>query len=128
MGDIELAVSRSRRLEQLLEHGFGATGKGLHQKVGSVEHLLPTQLVRQVRLVATVRNKVVHESDGIRDRDQFVSAAEGAERELESIIRAREVAVRRRGRAAWRRRVGIRVAVVVVALLALLAAAYLLHR
>lgn len=62
MSDIELAVTHSRELEHLLESRHGATGKGLHQKVSSVESRLPAPLVGQLRAVATLRNKVVHEA------------------------------------------------------------------
>lgn len=89
MSDIDLAVTRSQRLEQRLEREFGATGKGLHQKVSSVEAALPADLVRKLRLVATVRNKVVHESARMEDKPRFVSAADDAERELTAIARAR---------------------------------------
>ncbi len=89
MSDIDLAVTRSQRLEQRLKRDFGATGKGLHQKVSSVESSLPSDLVRRLRLVATVRNKVVHESARMDDRPRFVEAAESAERELAAIVKAR---------------------------------------
>lgn len=62
MSDIELAVTHSKELEHLLETRHGATGKGLHQKVSSVESRLPAPLVGQLRAVATLRNKVVHEA------------------------------------------------------------------
>lgn len=89
MSDIDLAVTRSQRLERHLERDFGATGKGLHQKVSSVEAALPADLVRKIRLVATVRNKVVHESAVMEDKPRFVDAADDAERELNAIARAR---------------------------------------
>ena len=82
MSDIDLAVTRSQRLEQLLEHDFGATGRGLHEKVSSVADSMPQDLVRKLRLVATVRNKVVHENPHIDDKDRFLDAADAAEREL----------------------------------------------
>jgi hypothetical protein len=85
MSDIDLAVTRSQRLEQLLERDFGATGKGLHQKVSSIADTMPDDLVRKLRLVATVRNKVVHESGRIEDRSRFLEAADAAERELKQI-------------------------------------------
>ena len=87
MSDIDLAVSNSKRLESLLEKKLGATGKGLHEKVSSVENRLPRELVRKLRLVATVRNKIVHESDykSIDDRKAFVAASKEAERELNKI-------------------------------------------
>ena len=100
MSDIDLAVSRSLKLEQLLEREFRASGKGLHQKVSSVERRLPATLVRKLRLVATVRNKVVHESGAIEDRGRFVEAADQAERELTELA-ARGRGQRRGGRSGW---------------------------
>ena len=89
MSDIDLAVTKSRRLEQMLERGFGASGRGLHEKTSSVEDRLPDQLVRKLRLVATVRNKVVHEEGPIDDRKRFLAAAKEAERELKRLSRGR---------------------------------------
>ena len=89
MSDIDLVVTRSQKLEGRLEKDFGATGKGLHQKVSSVEAGLPAELVRKLRLVATVRNKVVHESGRIEDRRRFVEAADDAERQLTAIAKSR---------------------------------------
>jgi hypothetical protein len=87
MSDIDLAVNRSKRLEHLLEQNAGATGKGLHQKVSSVESKLAPELVRKIRLVATVRNKLVHEDDykKIDDRAAFTKASDEAERELKAM-------------------------------------------
>ena len=94
MSDIDLAVTRSQRLEQLLERDFGATGRGLHEKVSSIADAMPQDLVRKLRLVATVRNKVVHESGRIDDRDRFLAAADAAERELIKIRNRRGTGVR----------------------------------
>lgn len=89
MSDIDLAVTRSRKLEQMLERDFGASGRGLHEKTSSVEGRLPHSLVRKLRLVATVRNKVVHEEGPIDDRRRFLAAADEAERELARLARPR---------------------------------------
>lgn len=90
MSDIDLAVSRSKRLESLLEQSLGATGRGLHEKVSSVENRLPPDLVRKLRLVATVRNKVVHEADykNIDDRKKFLQTCKEAERQLRALTGA----------------------------------------
>jgi hypothetical protein len=87
MSDIELAVTRTKALESLLEQ-LGATGKGLHEKVSSVEEKLAPALVKKLRFVATVRNKIVHESDyaQIDDRDGFVRACDQAEAELDAML------------------------------------------
>ena len=89
MSDIDLAVTRSQRLEKRLERDFGASGKGLHQKVSSVEEALPDGLIKKLRLVATVRNKVVHESGRIEERPRFLRAADEAERELARLAKGR---------------------------------------
>ena len=115
MSDIDLAVSRSKRLEQLLEQKLGATGKGLHQKASSVEGRLSPDLLRKLHLVATVRNKIVHENDyqKIDDRPGFIRACDDAERQLKTI-----------GRRRWRwKPVAILIAVLIV--LALIAIVYL---
>lgn len=86
MSDIELAITRTKALEGLLE-GLGATGKGLHEKVTSVQGKLPPPLVKKLRFVATVRNKIVHESSyqKIDDRDGFARACDDAEVELRAM-------------------------------------------
>ena len=114
MSDIDLAVTRSKRLERLLEQKLGATGKGLHQKASSVEGRLPPQLLRDLRLVATVRNKLVHEDDykRIEDRSRFLRACDDAERGLKALGG---------GRAGGRL---VRVAVVMVLLVVLLLIAW----
>lgn len=92
MSDIDLAVTRVKALEGLLE-AVGATGKGLHEKVTSVQAKLPQSLVRKIRFVATIRNKIVHEADykQIDDRAGFVRACEEAEAELRAMAAPRVV-------------------------------------
>lgn len=71
--DIEVAVQWAKRLETLLESDFGATGKGLHEKISSVQKRLPAATSRKLRFIATVRNKIVHETSysKIEDRGRF---------------------------------------------------------
>jgi hypothetical protein len=81
--DIDLAVKTSRRLEALLETRYGATGRGLHEKLAAVEAMLPPEALRNGRYVATMRNKVVHEDAfSLPDRARFVSCAAEFERAL----------------------------------------------
>ena len=58
-----LVISASKDLENILEAKFQATGKGLHEKVTSVEAQLPELLIRRIRKIASIRNKLVHEKD-----------------------------------------------------------------
>jgi hypothetical protein len=87
MSDVELAINRTKALETLLEAGLGATGRGLHEKVSSVEPRLPPPLVRRLRFVATVRNRIVHDAgyQAIDDRTGFVRACDEAEAALRAI-------------------------------------------
>lgn len=86
--DIELAVTTARRLESLLEAGFGASGRGLHEKLASVEASLPPEVLRDGRYVATMRNKVVHEdSFALPDRDRFLRCAQAFEKALDGKVK-----------------------------------------
>lgn len=98
MSDYELVITRSKKLEAILENQFGATGKGLHQKVGSVQAQLPDPLVKRLRYIATLRNKLVHEDDFTRldDRQGFIQAADRAEQELLALQRTPEPAGQKR--------------------------------
>ena len=93
--DIERAVKWSKRFESLLERRFGARGRGLHEKIDSVEGDLDRDTVRALRLVATVRNKIVHEDgyDKIDDRARFKAACNAADRALAGKGRAKAVVI-----------------------------------
>jgi hypothetical protein len=81
--DIQLAVAIARRLESLLESRFGASGRGLHEKLASVEARLPPAALPDGRYVATTRNKVVHEDAfALPDRDRFLRSARAFEKVL----------------------------------------------
>ena len=88
MSDYELVIKKSKHLEQLLEEGLGAQGRGLHEKVSSVEGRLPTALVKRLRFIATVRNKLVHDAqmDRLDDRRGYEDACNKAEKELASLL------------------------------------------
>mgnify|MGYP000042660725 CR=1 FL=1 len=88
MSDIELAITRCKSLEAFLEQSLGATGKGLHEKVSSVQGRLQPDLVKKLRFIATVRNRIVHESDyqKIDDRAAFLRACDDADAQLQSMV------------------------------------------
>src|SRR5687767_13052867 len=99
----------------MLRSKHGADGKGLHQLVTSVERDLPPELVRTLRRVATIRNKIVHEDSYQRldDPKGFISDCAAAKKQL-----------RKRGRAGRRRstfRLLVPLFVIIVAVLAILA-------
>jgi len=64
MSFVEAVLDRTRKIEGLLEQKFGAEGRGLHTKIDSVVALLVYNEVdvKRIRFIASVRNKLVHES------------------------------------------------------------------
>lgn len=88
MNDYELAIKRCKRLEELLEQGFGASGRGLHEKLTSVQSRLPQPLVKKMRYIASVRNRLVHETsvDRLDDKNGFETACNAAEQQLSALL------------------------------------------
>ncbi|MBF2019384.1 MAG: hypothetical protein IGR93_04525 [Hydrococcus sp. C42_A2020_068] len=86
MGDIEFTLTRCKAIETLLVKRFGATGQGLHEKISSVENLLPPNVVKQGRYIATIRNKITHDANyqTLDDRDRFIRACNEVEAALQN--------------------------------------------
>ncbi|EGR3948039.1 DUF4145 domain-containing protein [Vibrio cholerae] len=83
MSEIEQVVLRTRKLETLLREQYHAEGKGLHQLITSCEERLPHDVIKKLRYVATIRNKVVHEDDyRLDDRKAFLAVCQECEDEL----------------------------------------------
>ena len=86
MSDIDTVIRASRRLEHLLASRLGATGRGLHAKINSVERRLPPDLVKGLRWVATMRNKVVHdEAFRLPNRRKFAREARRLHRRVRQL-------------------------------------------
>ena len=81
---------KAKALEALLKQ-IGATGKGLHEKLSSVEHMVPAEHARLIRKVASIRNALAHEEDCTIDLLAFDYAADTAISYLESVIASAEV-------------------------------------
>lgn len=88
MSDIELAIKSCKRLESRLA-AMGAEGRGLHEKTSSIADRLPHQTVKQLRFIATVRNRIVHDEayEKIDDPAGFKQAVREAEHTLKSLDR-----------------------------------------
>jgi hypothetical protein len=89
--DYELAIKSSKELEYLLENEFNAQGKGLHEKISSASSHISPKLVKHMRYLATIRNKLVHERgfDAIPDRKSFIRNFEESVKELQEIVAKR---------------------------------------
>ena len=91
--DYELVIRSAKELEFILESKFGASGQSIHQKIDSLPaNTLPDSLVKQMRFLATMRNKLVHERgfDSIPDRARFITQFEASVLELEKLVLARD--------------------------------------
>ncbi|MEZ8340126.1 hypothetical protein AB6C52_20045 [Vibrio cyclitrophicus] len=83
----EIVIENSKDLEGRLAK-VGATGKGLHEKTSSVSAMLAPELVKELRAVATIRNKLIHEEDFTltqRELDDFEDLAYSAYKQLRDI-------------------------------------------
>jgi len=58
----ETVTEGTKEIEGILEQKFGAHGRGLHTKALSVGPQLGDGLLRKIQFVATIRNKLHHES------------------------------------------------------------------
>lgn len=78
MSQVEQAIQASKRYEAGLEKTFGATGKGLHEKLEAVKDSVPVDIQRMLRFIASVRNKLVHDESysQIDDIERFISSCE----------------------------------------------------
>ena len=85
--DFELAVRSNKALCGRLKRALGADGDGLHDCVSSVQGRLGEALVRDLRYVATLRNKLVHEEgfDRLPDRGAFVERLRRGEAALDQV-------------------------------------------
>jgi hypothetical protein len=83
MSNIELVVTRTRKLEKLLRVQYHADGKGMHQLITSCEERLPHDVIAKLRYVATIRNKIVHEDNyQLDDKAGFIQACTECDKEL----------------------------------------------
>jgi hypothetical protein len=101
--DYELVIKTSKELEHILESGFSAQGKGLHEKISDAARRFPQyfpqqrhggecDLVRNIRYLATIRNRLIHERgfDHIPDRITFLQKFEKSAADLARVIEARK--------------------------------------
>jgi hypothetical protein len=78
MSDIEIVVKYSKKIEHILETKYNASGKGLHSKINSVQNELPEKIIKTLRYVATIRNKIIHQNefDKIPNKTSFIKQCE----------------------------------------------------
>lgn len=62
-------VQMAQTLEYILAQRYYATGRGLHEKLTSVEDEVPESARKQIRFVATLRNKAAHEDVALAEQN-----------------------------------------------------------
>lgn len=77
-------VKLTKSIEQKIKTAFNADGKGLHELITSKESLIASYGVdiRNLRVIASMRNKAVHDDEAGIDFSSFQKRAERAIREL----------------------------------------------
>mmetsp|Transcript_33382 Transcript_33382/g.71279 ORF Transcript_33382/g.71279 Transcript_33382/m.71279 type:complete len:117 (-) Transcript_33382:228-578(-) len=94
--DFELVIRATKEMEWLLETHFGASSDrdcGLHEKITQAKHNgrpLSDDLVRKMRYLVTIRNKLVHNRDfnQIPDRKAFTAGYSTVEETLLAMLPA----------------------------------------
>jgi hypothetical protein len=73
---VGVTVDITRQLETVLEN-LGATGKGLHEKATSLELILPKEMLKKLRYIASVRNQLLHKDITLQKAEfnQFIDTA-----------------------------------------------------
>jgi len=75
-------IKYNKKIEQLLVEKYQASGKGLHSKLTSVEDKLSPELVKRIRYIATIRNKLVHEDAFNKIPENFIKKNKEVIKEL----------------------------------------------
>lgn len=76
-------MEAARWVEWILANRFQADGTGIHSRVSAVQHRLASELVADLRYLASVRNDFAHNPLAeVRQPDRFVQTAKRAVRRL----------------------------------------------
>jgi len=81
MGQYETVINYTKEIETILVE-MGAEGKGLHAKVNSLKDNLDEATIKSIRFIASIRNKLLHDSNFTLTDDLL----ESFESESEKII------------------------------------------
>ncbi|MDW6002594.1 DUF4145 domain-containing protein [Vibrio mangrovi] len=107
MSEIEKVIIRTRKLEHLLRVQYHAEGRGLHQLISSCEDRLPHDVIKKLRYIATIRNKLLHEADySLDDCESFLEVYDECMKELTP----------RSGRFIWRAAISLMMIITLLAL------------
>ena len=83
-------------IENELEVNWGGRGCGMNQKLISAIYPVPSVIVKSIRYVATMRNKIVHDGLEIPDSEAYLDVARRAYADLQQALPEAKVQHRRR--------------------------------
>ena len=69
-------IECSQALEKYIENNLSGQGKGLHEKITSIEDELSAKDLKSFRFIATARNNIIHEGKIIGDIEKFKNTCE----------------------------------------------------
>jgi len=69
-------IECSQELEKYIENNLNGQGKGLHEKITSIEDELSAKDIKSFRFIATARNNIIHEGKIIGDTEKFKNICE----------------------------------------------------
>ena len=58
----ENVIKKAKKIESILSD-MGAEGKGLNEKLDSIKHRFDEKIIKAIRFIATIRNKLLHEDN-----------------------------------------------------------------
>lgn len=64
-------IECSQELEKYIENNLNGKGKGLHEKITSIEDELSAKDIKSFRFIATARNNIIHEGKILGDLEKF---------------------------------------------------------
>ena len=86
MSIIEQVINHTKKAEHILEKHFKAEGRGMHEKLSHAQRYIPAPLLKKLRYVATIRNKLMHEHEfELEESEVFLHNAKKAVAELEEL-------------------------------------------
>jgi hypothetical protein len=89
MSFIENVINECKPMESLLREHFGATGFGLGQLTKSAEENLDADLIRRLKKIARIRNRLVHEADYSHEEEHqsgFLRECQSVRTKLQALV------------------------------------------
>lgn len=90
--DYQLVFEAIKDIENTLVEQFDSSGDHLHEMISTTNQKLPTDLIIDLRALATIRNNLAHEYsfDKLPDRQAFIEKYQQCARQLKEEIKRRK--------------------------------------